>query len=95
MRKMCSSWIGLIGLIGAPIDQRSFRAAKFRRELRRSVYVEKKNVDAYLKTDSFPEGTVIVKELTQVLDPTFPDGSRNEPSGRGYFNGVSPCKPTK
>jgi Cytochrome P460 len=51
------------------------------------VYIEKQNVDAYLKTGSFPEGTVIVKELTRVLDPTFPDGSRTEPSGRGYFNG--------
>lgn len=51
------------------------------------VYVEKKNVDAYLKTGEFPEGTVFVKELTRVLDPKFPDGSRTEPSGRGYFNG--------
>jgi cytochrome P460 len=51
------------------------------------VYIEKKNVDACLKTGSFPEGTMIVKELTRVLDPTFPDGSRKEPSGRGYFNG--------
>jgi hypothetical protein len=52
------------------------------------VYVEKKNVDVYLRTGDFPEGTVIVKELTRVLDPVFPDGSRKEPSGRGYFNGV-------
>jgi hypothetical protein len=52
------------------------------------VYVEKKNVDAYLKTGEFPEGTVIVKELTLVLDPVFPDSSRKEPSGRGYFNGA-------
>src|ERR1700745_2489930 len=52
------------------------------------VYIEKKNVDAYLKTGEFPEGTVIVKELTRVLDPKFPDGSRTEPSGRGYFNGA-------
>jgi hypothetical protein len=51
------------------------------------VYIEKKNVDAYLKTGSFPEGTVIVKELTRVLNPSNPDGSRTEPSGRGYFNG--------
>src|SRR5262249_2015309 len=51
------------------------------------VYVEQKNVDAYLKTGAFPEGTVIVKELTRVLKPEFPDGSRTEPSGRGYFNG--------
>ena len=51
------------------------------------VYIEQKNVDAYLKTGEFPEGTVIVKELTRVLNPTFPDSSRKEPSGRGYFNG--------
>lgn len=53
-----------------------------------NVYVEARNVDAYEKTGSFPEGTVIVKELTLVLDPTFPDGSRTEPSGRGFFNGA-------
>jgi len=52
------------------------------------VYIEQKNVDAYLKRGEFPEGTVIVKELTRVLTPTFPDGSRTEPSGRGYFNGA-------
>ena len=52
-----------------------------------NVYIEQKNVDAYLRTGSFPEGTVIVKELTRVLNPTFPDGSRMEASGRGYFNG--------
>ena len=51
------------------------------------VYIEKKNVDAYLKTGDFPEGTVIVKELTRVLNPSNPDGSRTEASGRGYFNG--------
>ncbi len=51
------------------------------------IYIEQKNVDAYLKTGSFPEGTVIIKELTRVLNPTFPDGSRTEPSGRGFFNG--------
>jgi len=52
-----------------------------------NVYVEQKNVDVYLKTGVFPEGTVFVKELTRVLEPTFPDGSRKEPSGRGFFNG--------
>src|SRR6185295_13320129 len=52
-----------------------------------NVYVEQKNVDAYLKTGEFPQGTVIVKELTRVLSPVFSDGSRQEPSGRGFFNG--------
>ena len=52
-----------------------------------NVYIEKHNVDGYRKTGSFPEGTVIVKELVRVLNPTFPDGSRTEPSGRGFFDG--------
>ena len=51
------------------------------------VYVEERNLDGYLTTGSFPEGTVLVKELSRVLHPTFPDGSRKEPSGRGYFDG--------
>jgi hypothetical protein len=50
--------------------------------------VEARDLDAYKKTGTFPEGTLIVKELTLVLEPTFPDGSRTEPSGRGFFNGA-------
>jgi hypothetical protein len=52
-----------------------------------NVYIQAQNVDAYMKTGHFPEGTVVVKELTRVLNSTFPDGSRSEPSGRGFFNG--------
>jgi len=50
--------------------------------------VEAHNLEAYKKTGEFPEGSLIVKELTLVLKPTFPDGSRTEPSGRGYFKGA-------
>ena len=50
--------------------------------------MEAHNLEAYKKTGEFPEGSLIVKELTLVLKPTFPDGSRTEPSGRGYFNGA-------
>ena len=36
----------------------------------------------------FPEGTIFFKELQRTLGPQqFPDGSRQEPSGRGYFPG--------
>ena len=52
------------------------------------VYVEERNLDAYLETGSFPDGTMLVKELTRVLNPTFPDGPQTEPSGRSYFNGA-------
>jgi Cytochrome P460 len=73
--------------VGAPLTPNGLNNGKAGFPEYHHVYIEEKNLDAYLKTGSFPEGTVIVKELTRVLDPTFPDGSRTEPSGRGYFNG--------
>lgn len=74
--------------VGAPLTPNGLNNGKAGFPEYHHVYVEEKNLDVYLKTGSFPEGTVIVKELTRVLDPTFPDGSRTEPSGRGYFNGA-------
>jgi Cytochrome P460 len=74
-------------LVGTPLTPNGLNDGKAGFPEYHNVYIEEKNVDAYLKTGSFPEGTVIVKELTRVLNPTFPDGSRTEPSGRGYFNG--------
>jgi hypothetical protein len=73
--------------VGAPLTPNALNKGNANFPEYHHVYIEKQNVDAYLKTGSFPEGTVIVKELTRVLNPTFPDGSREEPSGRGYFNG--------
>jgi hypothetical protein len=73
--------------VGTPLTPNGLNDGKAGFPEFHNVYVEQKNVDAYLKTGEFPEGTVIVKELTRVLNPTFPDGSRKEPSGRGYFNG--------
>ena len=73
--------------IGAPLTPNALNNGKAAFPEFHHVYVEEKNLNVYLKTGAFPEGTVIVKELTRVLNPTFPDGSRSEPSGRGYFNG--------
>src|ERR671919_3142811 len=73
--------------VGSPLTPDGLNNGKAGFPEYHNVYIEKHNVDAYLKTGSFPEGTVIVKELTRVVNPTFPDGSRTEPSGRGYFNG--------
>jgi hypothetical protein len=73
--------------VGAPLTPDGLNNGKAGFPEYHHVYIEEKNLDVYLKTGSFPEGTVIVKELTRVLNPTFPDGSRTEPSGRGYFNG--------
>src|SRR5689334_21958730 len=74
-------------LVGAPLTPDGLNNNKAGFPEYHNVYIEEKNVDAYLKTGSFPEGTVIVKELTRVLNPSNPDGSRTEASGRGYFNG--------
>jgi len=73
--------------VGAPLTPNGLNNGKANFPEYHHVYIEPKNVEAYLKTGEFPEGTVIVKELTRVLKPTFPDGSRAEPSGRGFFNG--------
>jgi Cytochrome P460 len=73
--------------VGAPLTPNGLNNGKANFPEYHHVYIEQKNVDAYLKNGTFPEGTVIVKELTRVLNPTFPDGSRKEPSGRGFFNG--------
>jgi hypothetical protein len=74
--------------LGAPLTPQGLNNNKAAFPEYHHVYVEKQNVDAYIKTGTFPEGTVIVKELTRVLEPEFPDGSRKEESGRGYFNGA-------
>ena len=55
-----------------------------------NVYIEPGSYEIYKKTGEFPDGTIMFKELQRVLKPgQFPDGSRTEPSGRGYFPGES------
>lgn len=77
--------------VGAPLTPNGLNNGKAMFPEYHHVYVQPEDFDAYLKTGSFPEGTMIVKELTRVLNPTFPDGSRTEPSGRGFFNGAYNC----
>lgn len=73
--------------VGAPLTPNGLNGGNAGFPEYHHVYIQEKNVYAFLKTGSFPEGTVIIKELTRVLNPTFPDGSTTEPSGRGFFNG--------
>jgi hypothetical protein len=73
--------------VGTPLTPNGLNDGKAGFPEFHNVYIQAQNVDAYMKTGQFPEGTIIVKELTRVLSPTFPDGSRVEPSGRGFFNG--------
>ena len=54
-----------------------------------NVYIEPGSYEIYRKTGVFPDGTIFVKELQLTLGPAEnPDGSRTEPSGRGYFPGA-------
>jgi hypothetical protein len=73
--------------IGAPVTPNGLNGGQANFPEFHNVYVGARNLEAYKKTGKFPEGTLIVKELTLVLNPTFPDSSRTEPSGRGFFNG--------
>ncbi len=53
-----------------------------------NVYIEPGSFAIYKETGIFPEGTIFYKELQLTLTPENPDGSRTEPSGRGYFPGA-------
>ena len=53
-----------------------------------NVYMEPASYEIYQKTGVFPEGTIMFKELQLTQKREFPDGSRNEPSGRGFFPGA-------
>lgn len=53
-----------------------------------SVYIDPVSWEHWRRTGEFREGTVLVKELTAVLDvDAHPDGSTDQVSGRGYFMG--------
>jgi hypothetical protein len=52
-----------------------------------NVYIEPGSYEIFQKTNQFPEGTILFKELQLTLPGQNPDGSRTEPSGRGYFPG--------
>ena len=53
-----------------------------------NVYIEPGSYEIYKKTNVFPEGTIFFKELQLTLKGENADGSRTEPSGRGYFPGA-------
>ena len=53
-----------------------------------NVYIEPCAYDEFKRTKEFPEGTILFKELQLTLEKENADGSRTEPSGRGYFPGA-------
>ena len=74
--------------VGSPLTPDALNNGKAGFPEYHNVYIEPGSYEIYKKTGEFPEGTIFFKELQRVLGPQqFPDGSRTEPSGRGYFPG--------
>ena len=75
--------------IGAPLTPQGLNNGAAGFPEFHNVYVESAALDYYQEHGIWPEGTVLVKELQLTMAGTFPDGSRIEASGRGYFPGTA------
>jgi hypothetical protein len=73
--------------VGSPLTPNALNGGKANFPEFHNVYIEPGSYEIYKKTGKFPEGTIIFKELQLTLPAENPDGSRTEPSGRGFFPG--------
>ena len=73
--------------VGSPLTPNALNGGKAGFPEFHNVYIEPGSYEIYKKTYEFPEGTIFFKELQLTLPGENPDGSRTEPSGRGYFPG--------
>ena len=73
--------------VGSPLTPNALNGGQANFPEFHNVYIEPGSYDIYQKTNVFPEGTIFLKELQLTLPKENADGSRTEPSGRGYFPG--------
>jgi hypothetical protein len=73
--------------VGTPLTPNALNDGKANFPEYHNVYIEPCSYEAYKKTGVFPNGTIFYKELQLTQAAENPDGSRTEPSGRGYFPG--------
>ena len=73
--------------VGSPLTPNALNNGKAGFPEFHNVYIEPCSYEKYKKTNVFPEGTIFFKELQLTLPAENADGSRMEPSGRGYFPG--------
>lgn len=73
--------------VGSPLTPNALNNGKANFPEFHNVYIEPCSYQQYTKTHAFPEGTIFFKELQLTLPAENSDGSRTEPSGRGYFPG--------
>jgi hypothetical protein len=75
--------------VGAPLTPNALNSGAASFPEYHNVYIQPWAYATYKKTNVFPEGTIMFKELQLTLPPAdSKDGSRTEPSGRGYFPGA-------
>ncbi|OQW47513.1 MAG: cytochrome P460 [Proteobacteria bacterium SG_bin6] len=74
--------------VGSPLTPNALNDGKAGFPEFHNVYIEPGSYDIYRRTGTFPEGTILFKELqlTQT-DGAAADGSTTQASGRGYFPG--------
>jgi hypothetical protein len=82
--KNFNEWI----YVGSPLTPDGLNAGKAGFPEFHNVYIEPGSYGIYKRTNVFPEGTILFKELQRLDRSEFPDGSRTETSGRGYFPGA-------
>jgi hypothetical protein len=73
--------------VGSPLTPNALNGGQANFPEFHNVYIEPGSYAIYKKTGVFPEGTIFFKELQLTLPAQNPDGSRTEPSGRGFFPG--------
>ena len=73
--------------VGSPLTPNALNGGQANFPEFHNVYIEPVSYEIYKRTNQFPEGTILFKELQLTLPAQNPDGSRTEPSGRGYFPG--------
>ena len=73
--------------VGSPLTPNALNGGSAGFPEYHNVYIEPGSYEIFQKTHEFPEGTILFKELQLTLPAENSDGSRTEPSGRGYFPG--------
>ena len=74
--------------LGSPLTPNALNGGKANFPEFHNVYIAPGAYAIYQRTGEFPEGTILFKELQLTLPAQNQDGSRTEPSGRGFFPGA-------
>ena len=74
--------------VGTPLTPNALNGGQANFPEYHNVYIEPGSYAIYQRTHEFPDGTIFFKELQLTKKPAEnSDGSRSEPSGRGFFPG--------